>query len=125
MISESNIVFLISSAIGLLLYHKRNIKEIQKWMQDAVVLKANVYRLDLLSPVYAPYQIAVRFKYNGVKREQTQRPNIFLGYHKMLAKYVGAKIPIAYSPKYDQVIILRSDKHGEEKRTATQAACNP
>ena len=100
-------LFLICVAVSLLLYHKRNIKEVQKWKQDAVVLKASVYRLDLLSPVYAPYQIAVRFYINGVKKEQTQRPNKFLGYHKMLVKYVGKQISIAYSPKYDQVIILR------------------
>ena len=100
-------LFLICVAVSLLLYHKRNIKEVQKWMQDAVVLKASVYRLDLLSPAYDPYQVAVRFTYNGAQREQTQRPNKFLGYHKILVKYVGKQISIAYSPKYDQVIILR------------------
>ena len=100
-------LFLICVAVSLLLYHKRNIKEVQKWKQDAVVLKASVYRLDLLSPAYDPYQVAVRFTYNGAQREQTQRPNKFLGYHKILVKYVGKQISIAYSPKYDQVIILR------------------
>ena len=98
---------LICIAVSLLLYHKRNSKEIKKWIQDAVLLKATVYRLDLLSPEYSPCQVAVRFKYNGTEREQTQRPNKFLGYHKMLAKYVGNPILIAYSPSYNQVIILR------------------
>ncbi len=66
-------LFLMSIAIGLLLYHKRNIKEIQKWLKDAIVLKAKVQRLDLLFPTFRPYQVSVRFKYNGKEKEQTQK----------------------------------------------------
>ena len=99
--------FLICVAAGLLLYHTGHNRQIKKWLRDAVVLNAKIYRLDHITHGYDPYQVAVRFTYDGVVKEQTQRPNLLIGNHKMLAKYVGDKVPIAYSPAYDQVIILR------------------
>ena len=85
-------------------------------MQDAVHLKANC----ICAATYNDcanilpteiIRIKVNFKYNGkhYSRLSENDESIHRGYGSFWKKFAGKSIDILYSPKYDQVLILKDD----------------
>ena len=84
-------------------------KEVSLWLQDAIELEANTKRMDVVSLDYKPHQIQVKFEYNGNKHQKLSvAGSILTGYHKVFDKYADRKITILYSPKFDEVILLKA-----------------
>lgn len=103
-------IFLFSIILWRLIYNNKLTKKIKNWLQDAIYIKATARRLDLISTRYKPYQIEVEFFYNNKKLRHISRAgNWFLGYYKFFAES-NKIINILYSPKYNEVIILKEQK---------------
>lgn len=82
-------------------------KIIESWTKDAVLLQGECTCIDKDYPMVRRgfiviSKISVRFKYNDKWIEK--RSNV---YHMLFNKYIGMKIGILYSPKYDEVMIPR------------------
>ncbi len=85
--------------------HNKVKKEVEKWLTDAVLLKAEITRMDIVDRTYKPYQIKVEFYYNGKKFIHTSNPgNFFTGYRKIFLNFTGKTRVIVYSPEFDQVL---------------------
>lgn len=98
------------TALWVVIKNDKHKKEIVLYLNDAIVLKALVKRLDIVSLEYKPYQVQVEFEIDGKKVYKISAPGTFWGgYHKIFAKYDNKKIDILYSPKYDQVLILKDN----------------
>jgi len=86
-------------------------KKITLWLEDAIQLRAFTMRLDTISLKYKPYQLQVNFEFDGKIYQRISAPgNIIKGYHKIFKKYADRYINILYSPKYDEVLILKDTK---------------
>ncbi len=112
-----SIVFLFFALyfLFLILNNKKLKKDIALWIGDSVQVRAQSTLLDkfkVLGQPIAEVKIKVSFYINkrcfvkesgdGKKRNRI--------YQKALAKYADREISILYSPKYDQVLILKDDK---------------
>lgn len=112
---------MVGCAIGFLvnlIKHHRYRKAIGRWMQDAVpytVFAEKVdedgieYRWEHPSP---GVRIVVRFRYQGRRITRFSGAgrnglNTREGYYPGWNKYCNREIDILYSPKYDQVIVLK------------------
>ncbi len=124
--SETIIVLTCSSTICLLIILgtsyvlHRNYKlkkKILLWLEDAIELTAQTTTLDrfrTLGHLVAETKLQVEFYYDGIKKMQssyddTKKDYWFKrnGYFKVLSKYADKSINILYSPKYEQVLILK------------------
>ena len=94
-------------------FFTKKIRNINSWLNDAVHLKANcicvakdfqpngMFPLDI-------YKIKVNFKYNGKHYSRVSENDGWQkGYSTIWNKFAGRSIDILYSPKYDQVLILK------------------
>ena len=112
------------------IYHIHILKKIKLFCGDAVELKAesteigSYHRIEGLIVPTTRKKISIKFMYNGKKylRESGQpgynKPYMYntkAGYEKIFAKYSNRIIRILYSPKYDQVLILKDEKKAKEK----------
>ena len=94
-------------------FFTKKIRDINSWLQDAVPLKANCICVatDLQPNGVLPfeiYKIKVNFKYNGKHySKQSENDGWHKGFSPIWHKFVGKDIDILYSPKYDQVLILK------------------
>lgn len=90
-------------------------KKIIKWLEDAVELKAYCRKIDENRLGIQPkaVKIQVKFKYNNKKYSRESTARIFggqPGYLSVYKKYADRIIEILYSPKYDEVLILKKSK---------------
>lgn len=93
-------------------------RRVKLWTQDAVALTAksstigNSYAYTMVFPMKTK-KILVQFEYNGriIRKESgsehKSRQNNLNGYARLFKKYADREISILYSPKYDQVLILK------------------
>ena len=82
-------------------------KKIELWLEDAVFINASAKRLDLMGVTYKPYQIEVSFTFKGVKYKYISRAgNWVVGYYKFFNE-PAKDLKILYSPKYEEVLILK------------------
>lgn len=82
-------------------------KKIELWLEDAVFIKASAKRLDLMNITYKPYQIEVSFIYKDVRHKYISKAgNAIIGYYKFFSEPTK-ELNILYSPKYEEVLILK------------------
>lgn len=102
---------------AVIIINHKNCLRVKEWLKDSVKLKAYAKTLDE-SKVYSGFiplkatKIIVTFVYNGkhiskMSGKQDSAISRFNGYSSALEKYVNREIDIMYSPKYDQVMILK------------------
>lgn len=91
-------------------------KEVLLWVEDAIELVAYARKLDEKRWVGLPMiKLQIEFKIDGVNHvcttENERRGLIDLGrpvgYLSWISKYADRKINIFYSPKYNQVMVLK------------------
>lgn len=118
-------IFLLLPTITLVfvLRNEKMRKKIQLCMKDAVVVKAKSYTMDeeYDFPTYTKStKIVIRFKIDG-KKYQRQSRNLYSitdkegGFFRLWRNYADRDITIAYSPKYDEVMILDDKKVNQTK----------
>ncbi len=85
------------------------------WLDDAVERKATTTTVDMYRyPIRANVKLKVKFNYNNKKYifisgDSTKSRILGNGYNKIFAKYADREIKIFYSPKYDEVLLLKDD----------------
>lgn len=99
-------------ALALLVVNLHVKKCVKKWMDDAVKLKATTENgVDsFLESAYSPFvgrSIKLTFIFNKKKYIKVSKTNIFNGTSWAFCKYIGREIDILYSPKYDEVMIVK------------------
>ncbi|MDE7182484.1 MAG: hypothetical protein K2O41_05595 [Clostridia bacterium] len=107
-------------SLFLFLHNEKSRKKIILWLQDAVELKAfcetlltNYYcAVDELFAKPASVKIRVRFKYKDKRYSRDSGYKDKNGYYKndyqrVWVRYADKYIRILYSPKYDEVIVLK------------------
>jgi len=88
-------------------------KEILVWLEDAIELTAYSERIGVWTPLFQSLvKIQVYFEIDGNMHTQISKGKpiggiTHNGYHNLWKKYADRKINIIYSPKYDQVIVLK------------------
>ena len=107
-IAFAGLLILYAIFVGIYISQK---KKFTLWLRDAVILNAKVEKAGT-EKLYYSYgsfwgtTIKVRFTYDGHKRvrysERKGKPRASLSYNK----FVGEIARIAYSPKYDKVMLL-------------------
>ncbi|MDE6104966.1 MAG: hypothetical protein K2G38_04725 [Clostridia bacterium] len=80
---------------------------IELCLPDCVEVKATAEELGIINNNYGKDQIGVRFTLNGQEYFRMSVAGSFLFRHIEFNKYAGKKINILYSPKYDEVMILK------------------
>lgn len=104
--------------ICIMINHK-NCKLVKKWSEDAVLIKAQTKSIGDAVVFSGAIPIKVEkmlviFEYDGklIKKESgSQRLGFFSsmqGYSALFRKYVNREINILYSPRYDEVMILKA-----------------
>ena len=106
-------VVLIITGLILLITTKSSKKRASKCLEDSVILEANCTSLGSVPVVRFPaffskaMAIEVAFQYNGDlyirQSERKGKPLYLIIYNK----YANRKIMTAYSPKYDEVMLLK------------------
>lgn len=101
------IIFL---AILLSLKKYYNIKKtIMKCMIDSKKTIAFVRRVDIIDIRFKPYQVEFSFTLEGKEYQRlSPKNNPIVGYNKYFLKFVNQNIPILYSKKHDEIIILKN-----------------
>ena len=80
--------------------------KIKLWQADAVKLSAKTNEADFDYSRFC-VAIAVRFEYHDKKMRKVSGRHGHLNYDPVFLKYRNRKINILYSPKYDEVMILK------------------
>jgi hypothetical protein len=101
--------------LGRIIKTNRKLKKhILSCMEDAVSLKAYSYVIDTNSYdlLLWPHgvKIKIKFKYLGKHYSKISRGKMLggtEGYHQIYAKYGNRNVRILYSPKYDEVLLLK------------------
>ena len=113
----ANIIFLF--LLGVLFYVKiKNNKvkrKIELWMEDCVELiayaeKIGEYRIGIQSEAV---KIRVRFNFGNKQYLRESTANVVggrKGYLDCYKKYINRKLRILYSPKFDEVLILKNKR---------------
>ncbi len=107
-----NIVFciFIIITIYIVLYYKKLYKNIALWLNDAVKIKAFVRRMDEIGLNYKPFQVEFSFEINGKEYKRLSAyGGLIVGLNKRYIKYHNKTVNILYSPKYDQVMLLKEN----------------
>ena len=90
-----------------------NIKsKVKMWLNDAVVLKAYSIKTMEYKSFFFPKActIDVKFSFNGINYIKSSNVKTFggkIGYLTTFEKYADREIDIAYSPKFDEVLIIK------------------
>ena len=107
--------FMLLVTLLMYLYLRRGQKRAARWLEDAVLIEAKSTLLGTRAEVRFPAFFAeaawirVSFYYNGVKytRESSHKgEKLYLAVYR---KYADRNIMIAYSPKYDQVMLVKDN----------------
>jgi hypothetical protein len=87
-------------------------RKIRLWLQDAVELKAHSQKFDTQASFptfnFCYIKIFISFSYNHKKMSRYSGDKSHSGYDTVFYKYADKDIDILYSPKYDEVMILKS-----------------
>lgn len=107
--------FMLIVTLLLFLYVNRGKKRAALWLKDAVLLEARCTLLDTRmevrnSAAAKAAAIRVKFTYNGKKYTKESSYKGARTYLPVFNKYADRKITIAYSPKYDQVLLVKDNK---------------
>ena len=81
-------------------------RKIKRWLGDAVLLRAISKKL-LSAGIPSSSKIQIEFVYNRKKKKQVSLPGKLLQIQTIFSRYADREIQILYSPKYDQVMILK------------------
>lgn len=109
-ISLSNIVFGIAIFIlaYMVYYHKKLYKNVDLWLEDAIEALAFAQRRDVTSINYRPYQVEFSFSIDGKEYKRLSLASgLIMWGNRQFLKYHNKCVKILYSPKYDQVMILK------------------
>lgn len=96
--------------MGLLcIYIMRGRRRVKRYLEDAEILNAKAtssgselqYRHPLI--FVKATSLAVKFRYNGKRYLKTSKASL-----QVYNKYADKEIKIAYSPKYDEVMLLKA-----------------
>ena len=115
--SDSISLITIFGTIYVLYRNNKLKKKIILWLDDAIELNAQTTVLDsfrTLGQPVAETKLLVEFYIDNYRKictsEDKSRKDHWYrrnGFYKILSKYANKSIKIMYSPKYDQVIILK------------------
>lgn len=91
-------------------------KNVYLWMEDAVLVNAFAKCVGLKKQlgIFPSVKLQVNFKMDGISYSKESRSNHYKtknfeeGYYYIWSKYADKEIRILYSPKYDQVMILKN-----------------
>lgn len=105
------VVFLV-----LIIKNEKHRKEIKLWLSDAVELTAYSKKIGERSSYASPriYKVQVEFKYMDKRYSYESRGKplggfgVPDGYHGVFKDYLNREVTILYSPKYEEVMILKS-----------------
>lgn len=96
--------------LRLLLRNAKLKRNLIKWQNDFVKIFASVNIVIQGDKIFKDYMVTAKFEYNGIQCEKKKRAGNYLtGYDRILKKYVGSKIPIYYSPTYDEFVFIKKD----------------
>ena len=96
--------------------NKKLKRRILLYLEDAIETRASTKTIDTFKTIGHPqimkeFKIQVNFKIYGLFYSRTSgiagSNKIHNGYDKVFAKYADRNINILYSPKYDQVLVLK------------------
>lgn len=110
-----NILAIIAFSVTLWI-EKVNIKhrkQVLLWLEDAIEMRAYSMKLDWEpAGFFKVIKIQVQFNYDGenLTRNSIGADKNNVGYNHQFNKYANKEIRILYSPKYDQVMILKESK---------------
>ena len=99
-------------AVYLVVKDFRVKSKVKMWLNDAVVLKAYSMKTGEYKSFLFPNACAidVKFSFNGINYVKSSNIKTFggkTGYLTTLEKYANREIDIAYSPKFDEVLIIK------------------
>lgn len=96
---------------------RRQKKEIESWLIDAVLVYAKITRTYSLD-VGCEYQICVSFRFNGKRLHLISRPHCFdrFGGTRVLTSYVGNCVKVLYSPSYHEIMLLEKPNPLQKRR---------
>lgn len=91
-------------------------RKVKLWLEDAIILAAKTKKIDTSIACRAPgiclstSAIQVRFRYAGKEyvKSSTHKGKVYCLH--IYNKYADRKILIAYSPKYDQVMLIKPER---------------
>ena len=90
------------------------LKEVKKWQVDAITLQAECVEKEDVSSIKSPRDfgksIEILFFYENKPMIKKSGENKIRDRSIAFNKYVGKEITILYSPKYDEVMLLREKK---------------
>lgn len=103
---------ILSLPLYIIIKDKWTKKQVTIWMQDAVKLEAYSKKIDECKLMFLPkgIRIQVAFEMNSTKYVRNSTVKTLGGGKAYLAsftKYADRKINVLYSPKYDEVMILK------------------
>ena len=108
--------------IYILIKHYRLLAKVKLWMEDAIECQAEAVTLDSQVPPWIgnrrAFKIQVNFMYgeeritkisgNPTAKKRGLYDKLYNGYDSIFKGYTNRIIKILYSPKYDQVLILKA-----------------
>ena len=110
---------LLPLGVGILIFkNEKQRNEIKLWLEDAVELKAYSRKIDAFSTLLSQeqYKIQIEFEYGGKSFCCVSRGKIFKnseeardGYHAEWRDYLDKEVSILYSPKYEEVMVLKNN----------------
>jgi len=97
--------------IQIIVINKKIEKQIKLCLGDAIQLKGVCEKLNITGVwKFRQAHIEIRFKHNGKKHKKRSIGGTIggrNGYNRVFTKYADKEVNILYSPKYDQVFILK------------------
>lgn len=105
-------VALLSVSIFIICKDKKIKSKIQTWLEDAVEIKAYSKKIGENRVGIQPKatKIQVQFTLNGIQYRRDSTAKVFggwEGYIDCFNRYADKDVTILYSPKYDEVLILK------------------
>lgn len=100
----------------IILRNEKIRNKVAVWIQDAILINAYAKNIGTKYWIGVPLiKLQVEFELGGIKyvrTTETEQRSLFdigrpVGYFAHLSKYSNRQIKILYSPKYDQVMILK------------------
>ncbi|MBO4989747.1 MAG: hypothetical protein J6D37_05395 [Clostridia bacterium] len=116
--------FSIACGCYLLIWYYRWNRKVDLWLQDAVHLEAKCEEMSRsrIGRSGTGYKILVRFRYDGKRRTvysgRRRKGKLMTegGFGGIYYYYAGRVVDILYSPKYDQVMLLRLPERRKRRK---------
>lgn len=105
------IVFLV--LLILIVKNEKQRKEVILWLEDAQLINAVSKTIAIQEGTIISHKvkIAIDFEYNGIEHSCVSRGHQIgdreIGYHSLWEKYKDKELLILYSPKFDEVMVLK------------------